>query len=248
MFGGHRKFITGRGQGCPTEPNLPETQHLNTHTHLHSTHTQNTPTTRHIQKPRYPPTRQQPVHASHRLHAHLHTRRAYKPTLCPTHTTHIQRATALRIGSHSPDTQKCPFTRTHAHPTHTQCMTPHSHTCKNAHTRQRLRLSTVQPAQPEVSSHSCTRLPHKRSVSTPHLSRQRGTSVQLIPAPPPPPAPAKRFPLGVQRPQWPGSKMQPGGAARVSTASPGAHGARRRRRPARPEPGGRRAEEQVLEA
>lgn len=122
-----------------------------------------------------------PVHASHRLHAHSHTRRAYKPTLCPTHTTHIQRATALRIGSHSPDTQKCPFTRTHAHPTHTQCMTPHSHTCKNAHTRQRLRLSTVQPAQPEVSSHSCTRGPHKRSVSTPHLSRQRGTSVQLIP-------------------------------------------------------------------
>ena len=26
VAGGHRKFLTGRGQGCPTEPNLPETQ------------------------------------------------------------------------------------------------------------------------------------------------------------------------------------------------------------------------------
>ena len=41
--------------------------------------------------------------------------------------------------------------------------------------------------------------------------------------------------------------MQRGGAGRVSTASPGAHSARRRR-PARPEPWGQRAEEQVLEA
>ena len=71
-------------------------------------------------------------------------------------------------------------------------MTPHSHTSSNAHPRQRLRLSTVQPAQSEVSSHSSPRGPRKRSVSTPRLSRQRGTSVQLIPPTPPHPAPRLR--------------------------------------------------------
>lgn len=65
---------------------------------------------------------------------------------------------------------------------------------------------------------------------SPASPAQPDTSVQRIPHPP---ALARGFPLGVQRPQWPGIKMQRGGAARVSTASPGAHGARRRR-PARP--------------
>jgi hypothetical protein len=60
--------------------------------------------------------------------------------------------------------------------------------------------------------------------------------------------PARAFPLGVQRPQWPGIKMQRGGAGRVSTASPGAHSARHRSRPARLEPRSQRAEEQVLGA
>lgn len=126
----------------------------------------------------------------------------------------------------------------------------HSNTCANAH----IASGTLsQPtSQSEGLSHLSAHAPHppppcKQPVSTPCLSHQPAhprTSVQCVPHPA---TPASGFPLGVQRPQWPGIKMQRGGAGRVSTASPGAHGARHRR-PARPEPRGQCAEEQVLEA
>lgn len=168
-----------------------------------------------------------PLNANGPPKSSIHT----SPLSYTQHTYSNSHSTAsAKINPHPPDTPRCPFTRTHAHPTHTQRLTPHSHTCSKAHIRQRLRFLD---SPPDTVRRGLT-LVHTRPTDT-----QGCYSTSLPPAPhnpahlcsasPTRPALARGFPLGVQRPQWPGIKMQRGGAARVSTASPRAHGARRRR-------------------
>lgn len=229
-----------RGRGHPA-------QHLNTHTTYHiPRHTRKTHQPTHHIHPYCFGTSTHPfIPTTKCTHMRPHRTHTSAQAPYPTHITPPRVATVrhLQISSHARDTQKYPFTHTHAQPTHTQGATP-SHTCSQAHITQRMTLRRAHfPAWSVLALIYIG--PHNRLYPT-FLPQARTPGAHLCSASPTrQPAPARGFPLGVQRPQWPGIKMQRGGAGRVSTASPGAHSARRRR-PARPEPWGQRAEEQVL--
>lgn len=129
-----------------------------------------------------------------------------------THRIHSATDQHLQISSCPQDTQTCPLTHTHARPTHTQCMTPHS-----CYTLPSGSLSRQPISRSQKCSHTSLHMaPHKHHVSTPHLSHQPSprtpTPARLCSASPTRPAPARGLQLGVQRPQWPGIKMQRGGA------------------------------------
>lgn len=113
----------------------------------------------------------------------------------PTHITPPRVATVrhLQISSHAQDTQKYPFTHTHAQPTHTQGATP-SHTCSQAHTTQRMTLRRAHfPAWSVLALIYIG--PHNRLYPT-FLPQARTPGAHLCSASPTrQPAPARGFPL-----------------------------------------------------